>query len=142
MHFIFNTIFKNFFNNLKTIIHMDRRKWYSVSFCVRIIQRRTSQGGQHQLEQSTTFSLYRQIRTSLKRGSSNHVAIMRSMQRALNIRRAPWCTQSSLELKMFNCFLATIWNFAELITAHTMHTIEQTFLKLQIWNIVELCQIA
>ncbi|XP_077262790.1 phosphatidylinositol 4-phosphate 5-kinase 59B isoform X7 [Temnothorax americanus] len=51
--------------------------------------RRTSQGGQHQLEQSTTFSLYRHIRTSLKRGSVNHVAIMRNMQRALNIRRAP-----------------------------------------------------
>ncbi|XP_071653788.1 phosphatidylinositol 4-phosphate 5-kinase type-1 alpha isoform X7 [Temnothorax longispinosus] len=51
--------------------------------------RRTSEGGQHQLEQSTTFSLYRHIRTSLKRGSVNHVAIMRNMQRALNIRRAP-----------------------------------------------------
>ncbi|XP_018366690.1 PREDICTED: phosphatidylinositol 4-phosphate 5-kinase type-1 alpha-like isoform X6 [Trachymyrmex cornetzi] len=50
--------------------------------------RRTSQGGQHQLEQSTSFSLYRQIRTSLKRGSLNHVVIMRNMQRALNIRRA------------------------------------------------------
>ncbi|XP_018403717.1 PREDICTED: phosphatidylinositol 4-phosphate 5-kinase type-1 alpha-like isoform X11 [Cyphomyrmex costatus] len=51
--------------------------------------RRTSQDGQHQLEQSTSFSLYRQIRTSLKRGSSSHIAIMRNMQRALNIRRAP-----------------------------------------------------
>ncbi|KYN29520.1 hypothetical protein ALC57_01070, partial [Trachymyrmex cornetzi] len=51
-------------------------------------RRRTSQGGQHQLEQSTSFSLYRQIRTSLKRGSLNHVVIMRNMQRALNIRRA------------------------------------------------------
>ncbi|KAL0131340.1 hypothetical protein PUN28_002693 [Cardiocondyla obscurior] len=51
--------------------------------------RRTSQGGQHQLEQSTTFSLYRHIRTSLKRSSSNHVAIMRNVQKALNIRRAP-----------------------------------------------------
>ncbi|KYQ54832.1 hypothetical protein ALC60_06172, partial [Trachymyrmex zeteki] len=51
-------------------------------------QRRTSQGGQHQLEQSTSFSLYRQIRTSLKRGSLNHVAIMRNVQRALNIHRA------------------------------------------------------
>ncbi|KAG5308295.1 PI51A kinase, partial [Acromyrmex insinuator] len=50
--------------------------------------RRNSQGGQHQLEQSTSFSLYRQIRTSLKRGSLNHVVIMRNMQRALNIRRA------------------------------------------------------
>ncbi|KYM81004.1 Phosphatidylinositol-4-phosphate 5-kinase type-1 alpha [Atta colombica] len=50
--------------------------------------RRTSQGEQHQLEQSTSFSLYRQIRTSLKRGSLNHVVIMRNMQRALNIRRA------------------------------------------------------
>ncbi|XP_011632219.1 phosphatidylinositol 4-phosphate 5-kinase type-1 gamma isoform X3 [Pogonomyrmex barbatus] len=51
--------------------------------------RRISQDGQHQLEQSTSFSLYRQIRTSFKRGSSNHVAIMRNMQRALNIRRVP-----------------------------------------------------
>ncbi|KAG5327298.1 PI51A kinase, partial [Pseudoatta argentina] len=50
--------------------------------------RRTSQGEQHQLEQSTSFSLYRQIRTSLKRGSLNHVVIMKNMQRALNIRRA------------------------------------------------------
>ncbi|XP_029167018.1 phosphatidylinositol 4-phosphate 5-kinase type-1 alpha-like isoform X1 [Nylanderia fulva] len=49
--------------------------------------RRTSQDGQHQLEQSTSFSFYRQIRTSLKRGSSNHVAVMRNMQRVLNIRR-------------------------------------------------------
>ncbi|XP_012525822.2 phosphatidylinositol 4-phosphate 5-kinase type-1 gamma isoform X7 [Monomorium pharaonis] len=51
--------------------------------------RRTSQDGQQQLEQSTSFSFYRQIRRSFKRGSSNHVAIMRNMQRALNIRRAP-----------------------------------------------------
>ncbi|XP_072753046.1 phosphatidylinositol 4-phosphate 5-kinase type-1 alpha isoform X7 [Anoplolepis gracilipes] len=49
--------------------------------------RRTSQDGQHQLEQSTSFSFYRQIRTSLKRGNSNRVAIMRNMQRTLNIRR-------------------------------------------------------
>ncbi|XP_070165218.1 phosphatidylinositol 4-phosphate 5-kinase type-1 alpha isoform X12 [Polyergus mexicanus] len=49
--------------------------------------RRTSQDGQHQLEQITSFSFYRQIRTSLKRGNSNHVAVMRNMQRALNIRR-------------------------------------------------------
>ncbi|KAM0725785.1 Phosphatidylinositol 4-phosphate 5-kinase type-1 sktl [Formica fusca] len=49
--------------------------------------RRTSQDGQHQLEQSTSFSFYRQIRTSLKRGNSNHVAVMRNMQRALNVRR-------------------------------------------------------
>ncbi|XP_067211255.1 phosphatidylinositol 4-phosphate 5-kinase type-1 beta isoform X3 [Linepithema humile] len=49
--------------------------------------RRTSQGGHHQLEQSTSFSFYRQIRMSLKRGSSHHVAIMRNMQKALNVRR-------------------------------------------------------
>ncbi|KAL6427210.1 hypothetical protein ACFW04_008669 [Cataglyphis niger] len=49
--------------------------------------RRTSQDGQHQLEQSTSFSFYRQIRTSLKRGNSNHVAVMRNMQRVLNGRR-------------------------------------------------------
>ncbi|XP_050463709.1 phosphatidylinositol 4-phosphate 5-kinase type-1 alpha-like isoform X7 [Cataglyphis hispanica] len=49
--------------------------------------RRTSQDGQHQLEQSTSFSFYRQIRTSLKRGNSNHVAFTRNMQRVLNGRR-------------------------------------------------------
>ncbi|XP_025163923.1 phosphatidylinositol 4-phosphate 5-kinase type-1 alpha isoform X15 [Harpegnathos saltator] len=49
--------------------------------------KRSSQDGQHELEQSTSFSFYRQIRTSLKRGGTNHVAIMRSMQRALNVRR-------------------------------------------------------
>ncbi|XP_011250580.1 phosphatidylinositol 4-phosphate 5-kinase type-1 alpha isoform X9 [Camponotus floridanus] len=49
--------------------------------------RRTSQDGQHQLQQSASFSFYRQIRTSLKRDNSNHVAIMRNMQRALNVRR-------------------------------------------------------
>lgn len=81
---------------------VDKNK-YSVSFCIRIIQRRTSQDGQHQLEQSTSFSFYRQIRMSLKRGSSNHVAVMRNMQKALNVRRrAPWRTQSSSGLLFFN----------------------------------------
>ncbi|XP_020286571.1 phosphatidylinositol 4-phosphate 5-kinase type-1 alpha-like isoform X3 [Pseudomyrmex gracilis] len=49
--------------------------------------RQTGHDGQHQLEQSTSFSFYRQIRTSLKRGSSNHVTIVRNMQRALSVRR-------------------------------------------------------
>ncbi|EZA56091.1 hypothetical protein X777_03572 [Ooceraea biroi] len=58
-------------------------------FCVRIIQSRTSQDGRHQLEQNTSFSFYRHIRTSLKRNGSNRYAIVRNMQRALNVRRAP-----------------------------------------------------
>ncbi|XP_015182279.1 PREDICTED: phosphatidylinositol 4-phosphate 5-kinase type-1 beta isoform X3 [Polistes dominula] len=40
-----------------------------------------------QLEQRSSFSMYRHLRTSLKRTSSNHVAIMKTMQRALNVRR-------------------------------------------------------
>ncbi|KAG7201623.1 hypothetical protein KM043_004362 [Ampulex compressa] len=39
------------------------------------------------LEQSTSYSMYRQVRTSFKQANSKHVAIMRSMQRALNIQR-------------------------------------------------------
>ncbi|KAL2716720.1 phosphatidylinositol 4-phosphate 5-kinase type-1 alpha isoform X3 [Vespula squamosa] len=54
--------------------------------------RRTSQnvggGGGVQsvlLEQRSSFSMYQHLRSSLKRTGSNHVAIMRTMQRALNI---------------------------------------------------------
>ncbi|XP_043665066.1 phosphatidylinositol 4-phosphate 5-kinase type-1 alpha isoform X10 [Vespula pensylvanica] len=57
--------------------------------------RRTSQinvggGGGVQsvlLEQRSSFSMYQHLRSSLKRTGSNHVAIMRTMQRALNVRR-------------------------------------------------------
>ncbi|XP_035729927.1 phosphatidylinositol 4-phosphate 5-kinase type-1 alpha-like isoform X7 [Vespa mandarinia] len=39
------------------------------------------------LEQRSSFSMYQHLRSSLKRTGSNHVAIMRTMQRALNVRR-------------------------------------------------------
>ncbi|XP_066581101.1 phosphatidylinositol 4-phosphate 5-kinase type-1 beta-like isoform X3 [Prorops nasuta] len=38
-------------------------------------------------EESTTISVYRQLRTSLKRSGSQHVAIMKTVQRALSVRR-------------------------------------------------------
>ncbi|KOC68367.1 Phosphatidylinositol 4-phosphate 5-kinase type-1 alpha [Habropoda laboriosa] len=49
--------------------------------------RRTNENAKDLAEQRTSLSMYRQVRTSFKRASTNHVSIMRSMQRVLNIQR-------------------------------------------------------
>ncbi|CAK9800165.1 Phosphatidylinositol 4-phosphate 5-kinase type-1 alpha [Anthophora plagiata] len=49
--------------------------------------RRTNENAKDLVEQKTSLSMYRQVRTSFKRASTNHVSIMRSMQRVLNIQR-------------------------------------------------------
>ncbi|XP_076245909.1 phosphatidylinositol 4-phosphate 5-kinase 59B isoform X2 [Calliopsis andreniformis] len=48
--------------------------------------RRTS-GNAKDVEQRTSVSMYRQVRTSFKRAGTHHVSIMRSVQRALSIQR-------------------------------------------------------
>ncbi|CAK9830926.1 Phosphatidylinositol 4-phosphate 5-kinase type-1 alpha [Anthophora retusa] len=49
--------------------------------------RRTNENAKDLVEQRTSLSMYRQVRTSFKRASTNHLSIMRSMQRVLNIQR-------------------------------------------------------
>ncbi|KZC10869.1 PREDICTED: phosphatidylinositol 4-phosphate 5-kinase type-1 gamma-like [Dufourea novaeangliae] len=49
--------------------------------------RRTSDSAMGLVEQRASLSMYRQVRTSFKRASTNHASIMRSMQRALSIQR-------------------------------------------------------
>ncbi|CAK9806154.1 Phosphatidylinositol 4-phosphate 5-kinase type-1 alpha [Anthophora quadrimaculata] len=49
--------------------------------------RRTNENAKDLVEQRTSLSMYRQVRTSFKRASTNHVSIIRSMQRVLNIQR-------------------------------------------------------
>ncbi|XP_053993924.1 phosphatidylinositol 4-phosphate 5-kinase type-1 alpha-like isoform X10 [Hylaeus volcanicus] len=49
--------------------------------------RRTSSNAKDLVEQRASLSMYRQVRTSFKRASTNHASIMRSVQRALSIQR-------------------------------------------------------
>ncbi|XP_043259235.1 phosphatidylinositol 4-phosphate 5-kinase type-1 gamma isoform X3 [Colletes gigas] len=49
--------------------------------------RRTSSNAKDLVQQRTSLSMYRQVRTSFKRASTNHASIMRSVQRALSIQR-------------------------------------------------------
>ncbi|XP_076178266.1 phosphatidylinositol 4-phosphate 5-kinase 59B isoform X12 [Ptiloglossa arizonensis] len=49
--------------------------------------RRTSNNAKDLAEQRASLSVYRQVRTSFKRASTNHVSLIRSVQRALTIQR-------------------------------------------------------